>query len=156
MSVLTKNIANHWTTISPLLTIRNEREYDQAVKRLNDLLDEIGNDERHPLYGLVDTLGTLIQAYEERHYPMPARSGGDMLRFFMEEHGVTQTDLPEPVVPAISRCGIDSRLAVIGCPATSSPSAKRRAVLLRWKVSLSRISRKATSAISSLGTSMPT
>lgn len=95
MSVLTKEIANHWVTISPLLTIRNEREYDQAVKRLNGLLDEIGDNERHPLYGLLDTLGTLIQAYEEKHYPMPARSGGDMLRFFMEEHGLTQTDLPE-------------------------------------------------------------
>jgi HTH-type transcriptional regulator/antitoxin HigA len=33
------------------LTIRNEREYDQAVKRLNGLLGEIGTNERHPLYG---------------------------------------------------------------------------------------------------------
>ena len=95
MSVLTKNIANHWATISPLLTIRNEREYDQAVERLNSLLDEIGSNERHPLYGLVDTLGTLVHVYEEKHYPMPARSGADMLRFFMEEHGLAQTDLPE-------------------------------------------------------------
>jgi antitoxin component HigA of HigAB toxin-antitoxin module len=48
--------------------IRNEREYDQAVKRLNGLLDEIGTDERHPLYGLLDMLGTLIHAYEEKHF----------------------------------------------------------------------------------------
>ncbi len=69
---------------------------------------------------------------------------------------LTHTDLPEPVVPAISRCGMASRLAVIGCPATSWPRAKRSGVLLRWKVSLSSTSRSATSAISSLGTSMPT
>jgi len=95
MSVLIKNVQSHWATIGPLLTIHNEREYDLAVKRLNSLLDEIGTNERHPLYGLLDTLGTLIEVYEERHYPMPECGGADMLRFFMEEHGLTQTDLPE-------------------------------------------------------------
>ncbi len=95
MSALTKNVAGHWAMISPLLTIRNEREYDLAVKRLNSLLDEIGDNERHPLYGLLDTLGTLIHAYEETHYPIPKRGGADMLRHFMEEHGLTQADLVE-------------------------------------------------------------
>jgi HTH-type transcriptional regulator/antitoxin HigA len=60
MSILPKELENHWGRIEPLLTIRNEREYDRAVKRLNALLDEIGTDERHPLYGLLDTLGTLL------------------------------------------------------------------------------------------------
>ncbi|MCL4872214.1 MAG: transcriptional regulator [Anaerolineae bacterium] len=75
--------------------IRNEAEYDQAFDRLNTLLDEVGTDENHPLYGLLDTLGTVIQAYEETHYPMPASSGADMLRHFMAEHHLTQSDLSE-------------------------------------------------------------
>ena len=95
MSVSTKDIQKHWANIRPLLTIRNEREYDQAVKRLNSLLDEIGANERHPLYELLDTLGTLIHAYEEKHYTLPESSGADMLRFFIEEHGLTQSDLSE-------------------------------------------------------------
>ena len=95
MSLSTKHIQQHWATIRPLLTIRNEREYDQAIKRLNDLLDEIGTNERHPLYGLLDTLGTLLEAYEEKHHPTPETSGADMLRFFMGEHGLTQLDLHE-------------------------------------------------------------
>jgi len=33
------------------------------------------------------------------------------------------TDLPEPVVPAISKCGIFARSATTGCPAISLPSA---------------------------------
>ena len=94
MSVSTKDIQNHWATIRPLLTIRNERECDRAVKRLHSLLDEIGTNERHPLYGLLDTLGTLMHAYEEKHHALPESSGADMLRFFMEEHGLTQSDLP--------------------------------------------------------------
>jgi len=95
MSLSTKEIQHHWATIRPLLTIRNEREYDQAVKRLNALLDEIGTNERHPLYGLLDTLGTLLYAYEEKRHSLPESRGADMLRFFMEEHGLTQSDLPE-------------------------------------------------------------
>ncbi len=95
MSVITEDIQTHWATIRPLLTIRNEREYDRAVKRLNQLLDEIGTDERHPLYGLLDTLGTLIHAYEEQHHPLPECGGAEMLHFLMEEHGLTQSDLPE-------------------------------------------------------------
>lgn len=85
----------HWIAISPVFTIRNEHEYELAVERLNGLLDEIGADETHPLYTLLDTLGTVIREYEERHFPMPACSGADMLRFLMEEHALTQSDLPE-------------------------------------------------------------
>jgi len=85
----------HWIAISPVFTIRNEHEYELAVKRLNALLDEIGADETHPLYSLLDTLGTVMREYEERHYPMPTCSGADMLRFLMDEHALTQSDLPE-------------------------------------------------------------
>jgi len=95
MTFVTDEIKTHWLNIAPLLTIRNEREYNAAVKRLNELLDEIGDDEKHPLYGLLDTLGTLIHAYEEAHYPIPAASGVEVLRFLMSEHGLTQSDLPE-------------------------------------------------------------
>lgn len=95
MSVATKELQENWASIRRILTIRNEREYDQAVKRLNGLLDEIGTNERHPLYGLLDTLGTLIHAYEERHFETAEPSGPEMLRFFMEEHGLRQSDLPE-------------------------------------------------------------
>jgi len=81
--------------MSQTLAIRNEREYDRAVKRLNTLLDEVGTNERHPLYGLLDTLGTLVHAYEEEHFDEPEPNGPEMLRFFMDEHGLKQSDLPE-------------------------------------------------------------
>ena len=95
MTILTEELQIHWSSIAPLLTIRNEREYNTAVKRLNTLLDEIGDNEKHPLYGLLDTLGTLIHIYEEEHYPIPDATGTEVLRFLMEEHGLTQSDLPE-------------------------------------------------------------
>ena len=67
----------HWTTIRPLLTIRNEREYDRAIKRMNALLDQVGNNPRHPLFSLLDTLGTLIHTYEETHHAIPSQTSGD-------------------------------------------------------------------------------
>ncbi len=95
MTVLTRELQTHWTRVYPLLSIRNDTEYAAAVARLNDLLDEVGTDEQHPLYGLLDTLGALIDAYEQQHYPIPVASGAEMVRFFMEEHDLTQGDLPE-------------------------------------------------------------
>ncbi|MBV5346738.1 transcriptional regulator, partial [bacterium] len=71
MTLVTDQLKIYWASISPLLTIRNEKEYNAAVKRLNELLDEIGTNEKHPLYTLLDTLGTLVHAYEEEHYPIP-------------------------------------------------------------------------------------
>jgi HTH-type transcriptional regulator/antitoxin HigA len=95
MSVIPEELQQHWTAVSPLLSVRNEDEYDLAVERLNLLLNEVGNDEQHPLYFLLDTLGTLLHDYEEQHHPMPEASGPDVLRFLMQEHGLTQADLSE-------------------------------------------------------------
>ena len=42
MTAMPHELQHHWTAISPLLSIRNEHEYDLAVERLNRLLDEVG------------------------------------------------------------------------------------------------------------------
>jgi HTH-type transcriptional regulator/antitoxin HigA len=95
MSALLRETREHWQAIGPLLTIRGEQDYAAAVERLGLLLDEIGDDERHPLYGLLDTLGTLVHAYEEQHAPVPEASGPEVLEYLMEEHGLRPEDLPE-------------------------------------------------------------
>ena len=93
--MITQDVQRHWKALRPIFAIRNELEYEQAVARLNRLIDEVGTDESHPLYELLDTLGTVIHAYEERYYPMPASGGAETLAFLMEEHGLRQADLPE-------------------------------------------------------------
>lgn len=75
MKILSENLQTDWQALAPLLVIRNENEYDAVVKRLNELLDEIGTNEKHPLYTLLDTLGTLVHVYEEDHYPILDVSG---------------------------------------------------------------------------------
>lgn len=95
MSVLTQNMHAHWAILGPILTIRNEHEYQTAVETLNRLIDDVGTDEAHPLYDLLDTLGVVIGAYEDRHYPMPVSSGTGALAYLVQEHGLTQAELPE-------------------------------------------------------------
>jgi HTH-type transcriptional regulator/antitoxin HigA len=87
------NLIPHWNVVQPIFSIRNERDYDRAVNRLNELLDEVRGNERHPLAGLLDTLGAVIHTYEEQHYPIPEASGVDALKLLMEEHGLHQVDL---------------------------------------------------------------
>jgi HTH-type transcriptional regulator / antitoxin HigA len=95
LTTLPPDINTHWNAIAPLLTIRNEKQYEQAIERLNNLIDEIGTNEQHPLYHLLDTLGTLIEAYETEHHAIPNCSGSDVLAYLMEEHGLSSSDLPE-------------------------------------------------------------
>ncbi len=98
MTVAIQPLIRAWNalqTLVPVFTIRDEQQYDKAVSTLHWLLDVVKDDETHPLYDLVDTLGTLIHAYEENHYPMPDATGIDVLKFLMDEHGLAPSDLPE-------------------------------------------------------------
>ena len=95
MSAITPQLQRSWTQVSALLNIQNEQDYDLALERLNSLIDEVGIDEGHPLYSLLDTLGTVVHAWEEQHHPMPKLEGAEALLFLMEEHDLTQSDLPE-------------------------------------------------------------
>lgn len=95
MSAIPKDVQQHWKALSPWFSIRNEAEYDLAVERLHILIDEVGDNERHSLYELLDTLGTVIHTYEEKYHTVPECNGVDALRFLMNEHQLAQSDLPE-------------------------------------------------------------
>jgi HTH-type transcriptional regulator/antitoxin HigA len=82
-------------SLEPFLAIRTEREYDAAVQRLNSLIDEIGDNAKDERYRLIETLSVLIEAYDREHHSLPQATGVEVLRFLMEEHGLSQKDLPE-------------------------------------------------------------
>lgn len=95
MTAIASELKEQWLEIAPYLTINNEVEYDAAVERLNALLDEVGDDESNPLYSLLNTLGIVIEAYDNEHYSLPNCSGVDALIYLMEEHSLSQSDLSE-------------------------------------------------------------
>lgn len=92
MSMRIREIQPHWTIIRPYLSIRNEEDYDRAIEQMNELIDVVGMDESHPMYEFLDTLGTLIHAYEEKNYPLPPVSGAEVLHYLMEEHSLRQAE----------------------------------------------------------------
>jgi HTH-type transcriptional regulator/antitoxin HigA len=95
MTTLLSDLQAYWTPIASLFSLRNEEEYHAAVTRLNALVDEVGTNENHPLYSLLDTLGTLVHSYEAEHHSIPVASGPEVLEFLMEEHGLSAEDLVE-------------------------------------------------------------
>ncbi|MCI0691299.1 transcriptional regulator [candidate division KSB1 bacterium] len=97
-TVATQQITQAWGTLQaliPVSPIRTEEQYDQAVEKLNELLDIVGDNEAHPLYELLDTLSILIHAYDEAHFPISPVTGIEVLKFIMEEHQLAPSDLPE-------------------------------------------------------------
>ena len=96
MNVVVQQAIEHWRFVAPVLTEpTNEAEYEALVYTLNELLDIAGDDESHPLSGLVDRIGDLVCAYEQTHYPMPEGDGRNALAFLMQQHGLTQSDLSD-------------------------------------------------------------
>lgn len=79
----------------PLRPVRTQADYDVAVTALETLLDAGAADESHPLADLAATLGELVGEYESAHQSLPEAEPRAVLRFLMQQHGLTQSDLPE-------------------------------------------------------------
>jgi len=79
----------------PIGPLRTEAEYHRAVAVLDEIVDEIGEQESHPLADLAETLALAIAAYEEIHVLVQDISGPVVLRTLMDEHGLSQSNLPE-------------------------------------------------------------
>jgi HTH-type transcriptional regulator/antitoxin HigA len=47
----------------------SRREYQKAVSLLDNLIDEVGENDSHPLASLMEVLGVLIEKYEDEHVP---------------------------------------------------------------------------------------
>jgi HTH-type transcriptional regulator/antitoxin HigA len=92
------DITEHLDAISaliPLRPIKSKRGHKAAVAALNTLLDAGGANEKNPLSTLVALLGELIGDYEDARTAATTIPPADMLRFLMDQHGLSQSDLPE-------------------------------------------------------------
>ena len=79
----------------PFGVLRSEKDYQKAVAMLDEIIDEIGQDEAHPLADLAEALAMFIHSYEETHIKIREVTGPEVLRSLMEAHGLTQSELPE-------------------------------------------------------------
>ncbi len=44
-------------------------DYEKLVELLDRLIDQVGEDESHPLASMMDVIGVLIENYETEHVP---------------------------------------------------------------------------------------
>jgi HTH-type transcriptional regulator/antitoxin HigA len=79
----------------PVGVLRTEKEYRKAVAVLDEIIDQIGENEEHPLADLAETLAVFIESFEDTHAKVPEGRVPEILKSLMKEHGLTQSDLPE-------------------------------------------------------------
>ena len=76
-----------------LRAIENERHFRAMAKFIDKLLDRIGDQNNHPLMGLLDIVTALVHYYEERNVEIPDANASAVLRFLMDQHGLRQAEL---------------------------------------------------------------
>ena len=60
--------AKLWPSLSrDVFVPHSQAEYKRIVGLLDHLIDEVGEDEGHPLASLMEVLGVLIERYEAEH-----------------------------------------------------------------------------------------
>ncbi len=65
-----QQIENVWHPVSQILYVpHTEEEYDRIVQLLDSLIDEVREDESHPLASFMEILGVLIEKYEDENVP---------------------------------------------------------------------------------------
>ena len=61
---------NAWSSLAGTVFVpHTEEEYRRLVSLLDSLIDEVGEDESHPLASLMEIIGVLIEKYEAEHVP---------------------------------------------------------------------------------------
>lgn len=61
---------NAWAPLAGKIYVPHSKdEYQQLVTLLDSLIDEVREDESHPLASLMEIVGVLIEKYEDEHVP---------------------------------------------------------------------------------------
>lgn len=91
-----KKIIHTWPKVSKDLYVPHTKiEYEHLRGQLDELIDEVGNNENHPLASYMEMIGVLILDYEKEYHPMPESNGINALKYLMKERGLNQSDLIE-------------------------------------------------------------
>src|SRR5437016_9260883 len=63
----------------PVKAIETEKEYDQMVAAVEHLMDKGEENQSPEESALLETMAILIQAYDDRHHPLPSVAPNEML-----------------------------------------------------------------------------
>ncbi len=111
--------------------IEAEAEFDHMVAAVERLMNK-GEDRLSPEESaLLETMAILVQAYDDRHHPLPSVAPNEMLAYLMETSGRTAKDL----LPVLGTRGRVSEV-LSGKRSISKEQAKKLAALFKVAVDL--------------------
>src|SRR5262245_15814915 len=79
--------------------IRTEADYEAALAEIDHIFDAAPNT---PEGDHLEVLATLVEAYEEQHYSIPAPDPIEAIQYYMESRGLCRRDL-EPYLGSRAR-----------------------------------------------------
>ena len=97
-SISMPEIAEAWTTLqgyTGLRPIQSEADYQRIQALANSLADEVGDDEKHPLYSLFSIVLEMIERWEDEHMEIAQVHPREVLRHLLEANNLKQKDLAE-------------------------------------------------------------
>ena len=111
--------------------IETEEEYDRMVAAVEHLMDK--GEDRLSLEesALLETMAILVQAYDDRHNPLPPVAPNKMLAYLMETSGRTAKDL----LPVFGTRGRASEV-LSGKRSISKEQARRLASVFKVAIDL--------------------
>ena len=84
------------TTLRTLLApIQNEQGHQGALAVFEELMAIVEGGADASTLEFFGLIGENLQRYEQEHHAVPHSAPVDTLRFLMQQHGLTQGDLPE-------------------------------------------------------------
>jgi len=89
-------ISEVWPSIKSIFSVpHSENDYKELVDMLDNMIDEVGENETHELASVMETIGRLIENYEEQSFEIKENKPIENLKYLMSEHGLKQSDLKE-------------------------------------------------------------
>lgn len=75
----------------------NAKEYSKLEKILDKLIDEVRDNDKHPLAIVMQIIGENLELYDNDHYPAIGHNINeiDMVKYLMKSHNLHQTDLAD-------------------------------------------------------------
>lgn len=83
--------------------IRNETDYEDTLKRIDELMEAVPNTQE---FDELEILVTLVESYEEKHYFIEAPNPLAAIKFRMEQENLKQKDL----VPILGDSAVVSKV----------------------------------------------
>lgn len=93
-----------WTAIQNLAVLRPIRslaDFERMHALTDALSDEVGDDESHPLFSMLELTMDLMQRWEDEHVTVPDAEPREVLRHLLDVNQLKQKDLRDIASPTL-------------------------------------------------------